>query len=139
MKLTSIKWWCLVVWFNYQYFVCCNGNTSSQPCQPNSDPLHTALPLTASKYHHPESSVSRTDNDIWIGFLAGYGHAKVGVYNNEKLCDYKYIAHITTTTHCRQFHSHIQLSDKPTNQQRFLFVFFVSVKIVFSLIGKLID
>lgn len=66
MKLTSIKWWYIVVWFNYQYFVCCNGNTC-QPCQPN---LAT---------FSPESSVSRTDNDIWIGFLAGYGHSKVGI------------------------------------------------------------
>lgn len=80
MKLASIKWWwCLFAWFNYQYFVCCNGNTC-QPCQSNSDTLPPALPLTSSsQYHHPESSVSPMDNDIWIGFLAGYGHAKVGV------------------------------------------------------------
>lgn len=70
MKLTSIKWWYFVVWFNYQYFVCCNGNTC-QPCQVDN--------VTSSTYHKPESSVNRTDNDIWIGFLAGYGHSKVGI------------------------------------------------------------
>lgn len=72
MKLTSIKWWYIVVWFNYQYFVCCNGKTC-QPCQPNL----ATLPVTSGD--SPESSVNRTDNDIWIGFLAGYGHSKVGV------------------------------------------------------------
>lgn len=95
MKLSSIKWWCFVVCFNYQYFVCCNGNTC-QPCQPNLDPLPSALSLTSAKYHHPENSVSRTDNDIWIGFLAGYGHAKVGVFifikkKRKKVCVTIYI------------------------------------------------
>lgn len=76
MELTSIKWWYFVVWFNYQCFVYCNGNVC-QPCQPNL--------ATSSKQHCPESSVNRTDNDIWIGFLAGYGHSKVGVYIYLKL------------------------------------------------------
>ncbi len=72
MKLTSIKWlWFFVVWFNYQNFICCNGNTT--PCQPN---FATSLPVTSDQ--HPENSVNRTDNDIWIGFLAGYGNSKVG-------------------------------------------------------------
>lgn len=76
MRLVSIKWWYFVLlWFNYQYFVCCNGNTC-QPCEPNVD----KLPVTSSSHYYPENSVSRTDNDIWIGFLAGYGHSKVGIY-----------------------------------------------------------
>lgn len=75
MELTSIKWLYVVVWFNYQYFVCCNGNTC-QPCQPNL----ATLPVTSSRHHYPESSMSREENDIWIGFLAGYGHSKVGIY-----------------------------------------------------------
>lgn len=74
MKLTSIKWWYFVVWFNYQYFACCNGNTC-QPCQPNL----ATLPTTSGRYYYAESNVSPTDNDIWIGFLAGYGNSKVGI------------------------------------------------------------
>lgn len=77
MELTSIKWWYFVATFNYYYFVYCNGNTC-QPCQPNS----ATLPEATSRQHQPENSMNRTDNDIFIGFLAGYGHSKVGTHYN---------------------------------------------------------
>lgn len=117
MKLTSIKWWCCVAWFNYQYFVCCNGNTC-QPCQPNSDQLPSALPLTSSKYHHSEHSVNRTDNDIWIGFLAGYGNAKVGEFiftKKQDMAIYLWCLN-ELRIHCVSLYSYSHIpGDKPTN------------------------